>query len=183
MSLLSRSNRRALLDIKSQEWEASRKWPTFRTGTELRKRGADAFRRSTAMANSDIWTPEQLATYRAMQAGAKVSNRPARKDYKAQFEQQLRLVGIQVETEFIFAAPRKYRADYRVQGTNILIEFEGGLFAKGKQGHSSVAGILRDMEKANVAQLGGWIQIRIAPNHVVSGQALKWVEEAIGAAK
>jgi hypothetical protein len=40
----------------------------FHTGTESRKRGASDFRGSTAMAHSDIWTPEQLATYRAMQA-------------------------------------------------------------------------------------------------------------------
>ena len=131
------------------------------------------------MANSDIWTPEQLATYRAMQASTKPLNRPARKDYKAEFEQQLRLVGIQVETEFVFAAPRRWRSDYRVQGTMVLIEFEGGLFAKGKQGHSSVSGILRDMEKYNSAALLGYTVIRIAPNHVISGQALKWVEEAL----
>jgi very-short-patch-repair endonuclease len=110
-------------------------------------------------------------------------SKTVKKDYKSDFEVQMKLSGIQVETEFIFASPRKWRSDYRVKNTKVLIEFEGGLFAKGKQGHSSVSGILRDMEKYNSAALLGYTVIRIAPNHVTSGQALKWVEEAIGATK
>ena len=126
-----------------------------------------------------------LAQYHANDAMrlAMTGGTKPKKDYKSEFEQQLSLVGIQVETEFVFASPRKWRSDYRIQGTSILIEFEGGLFAKGKQGHSSVSGILRDMEKYNSAALLGYTVIRIAPNHVVNGQALRWVEEALGAAK
>lgn len=125
-----------------------------------------------------------LAEYRSLVGAPDVSKSKApTKDYKGQFEQQLKLVGIQVEPEFVFASPRKWRSDWRVQGTSILIEFEGGLFAKGKQGHSSVTGILRDIEKYNTAALLGYTVIRIAPNHVTSGQALKWVETAIGATK
>lgn len=116
------------------------------------------------------------AMRQAMSGGSKPRN-----DYKAEFEQQLSLVGIRFEKEFVFAPPRKFRADYRIIGSSVLVEYEGGLFAKGKAevSHAGVQSILGDMEKANLAQLGGWVQIRIAPNHVVSGQALKWVEDAI----
>lgn len=102
-------------------------------------------------------------------------------DYKAELLQQLGFVGIKVEPEFYFARPRKFRADYRVIGSRVLIEYEGGLFNKGRAGvsHAGVNSILGDMEKTNIAQLGGWIQIRIAPNHVVSGQALQWIEAAV----
>lgn len=133
------------------------------------------------------WTEQEWAEYNARRAGAVAHlrdvktaiNREVRTDYKAQFEQQLILVGIKFEREFVFAPPRKWRSDWLITGTKVLVEFEGGLFAKNKIGHGNVGGILRDMTKANEAQLAGFILIRIAPNHVVSGQALKWVEQAI----
>ena len=105
--------------------------------------------------------------------------RVSKTDYKEELLFQLRLVKIEVEPEFMFARPRKWRADYRVRGSRVLVEFEGGLFAKGKQGHSSVSGILRDIEKYNTAALLGWLVIRVTPKHVVSGEALKWIEQAV----
>lgn len=100
-------------------------------------------------------------------------------DYKARLLSQFAAVGIEVEPEFKIFADRRFRADWRIVDTRILIEFEGGLFHKSKMGHSSVTGILRDMEKANLCALAGWIVIRVAPNHVVSGQALLWIEHAL----
>jgi hypothetical protein len=110
-------------------------------------------------------------------------SREVKHDYKAEFEQQLSLVGIRVEREFVILPPRRWRADWRVKGANVLIEFEGGLFKKRAAGHSSVSGILRDIEKYNSAAIAGWLVIRITPKHVMSGEALMWVEEAIGAQK
>src|ERR1044072_3306007 len=102
---------------------------------------------------SSRWTHEDVANYQARR-GVKIEivsvepketnvriSREVKHDYKAEFEQQLSLVGIQVEREFVFAPPRKWRADWRVIGTRILIEFEGGLYAKRAAGHSSVTGI------------------------------------------
>lgn len=100
-------------------------------------------------------------------------------DYKTEFEQQLSLVGISVEREFFFHPTRKWRSDWRVKATRVLIEFEGGLFKKRAAGHSSVTGILRDLDKYNEAALAGFTVIRVAPPHVKSGQGLKWVERAI----
>lgn len=100
-------------------------------------------------------------------------------DYKEEFLQQLGLVKITVQPEFVFAPPRKFRADWRVVDTRILIEFEGGLFKREKGGHHSVQGVLRDIEKYNTAALQGWIVIRITPKHVVSGEALGWVIDAV----
>jgi hypothetical protein len=132
------------------------------------------------------WSEIDLANHLA-QRGCKLApqntspkiSREVKHDFKAEFEQQLSLVGIQVDREFYFARPRKWRSDWRVVGTLVLIEFEGGLFAKRAAGHSSVTGILRDIEKYNEATLAGWIVIRITPKHITSGQALKWVEQAI----
>ena len=133
---------------------------------------------------NDRWSHQDLAEILARRSGAAITpksvtiSREVKTDYKAQFEQQLSLVGINFETEYFFALPeRKFRADYRIG--KVLVEFEGGLFAKNKIGHGNVKGILRDMVKTNEAQLRGFILIRIAPNHVVSGEALQWVERAI----
>lgn len=79
----------------------------------------------------------------------------------------------------MFASPRKWRADWRVKDTRILIEFEGGLYAKRAAGHSSVTGIQRDIRKYNAAAIAGWIVIRITPEYVVKGDALKWTEDAL----
>ena len=131
------------------------------------------------------WTDQDLADYRARRGGkvepcANVKiDRSVAHDYKADFVQQLDLVGINVEPEFFFALPRKYRADWRVKDTRILIEYEGGLFKKRASGHLSISGVIDDIERINLATLLGWIVIRITPKHVVSGQALLWVEEAL----
>ena len=134
------------------------------------------------------WTEQEYQDYltrrgRSILASLPVAkqkiSREVKHDYKAEFEQQLSLVGIQVEREFYFARPRRWRSDWRAIGTTLLIEFEGGLFKKRKAGHSSVTGILRDIFKYKEAAIAGWTLIRITPNHVKSGQALKWVEQAV----
>lgn len=127
---------------------------------------------------TEVWSKTQYSDYLAS-TGKRSINREVKTDYKAQFEQQLSLVGIKFKREFYFALPRKWRSDWLIIGTKILVEFEGGLFAKRAAGHSSVSGILRDLNKYNEATLRGYMLIRIAPPHVVSGQALKWVERAI----
>jgi hypothetical protein len=101
-------------------------------------------------------------------------------DYKAEFEQQMSLIDLKFEREFYFALPkRRWRSDWHILTTNVLVEFEGGLFAKDKIGHGNVGGILRDIEKYNSAALLGYVVIRITPMHVSSGQALTWVEQAV----
>lgn len=124
-------------------------------------------------------TKPRHSTVRESAAKAPTQKAESRVDYKAELLQQFALVGIKVEPEFKFCKGRKWSADWRVIGTNILVEFEGGLFQKSKGGHSSVSGILRDIEKYNAAALEGYTVIRVAPNHVRSGEAVKWVDAAI----
>jgi hypothetical protein len=63
------------------------------------------------------------------------------------------------ETEYKFAIPRKWAFDYAFTGVKIAVEYEG-LFDGGKA-HSSIGGILRDVEKYNKAQELGWIVLRV----------------------
>lgn len=100
-------------------------------------------------------------------------------DYKAILVQQCEIAGLKLEPEFKFHPERKFRADWLIAGSNVLVEYEGGLFSSGKRGHSSISGIHRDCEKANLAQILGYTVIRVTPKHVVSGQAFAWIQDAL----
>ena len=52
--------------------------------------------------------------------------------------------------------PRRYRFDFRIPLTNVLIEINGGTYARIRMGHSSGDGIARDYEKSRYAQMKGW---------------------------
>lgn len=121
---------------------------------------------------------------RPVEAQNKVSakSHSPKTDYKAMLVQQCEIAGLKLEPEFKFHPERKFRADWLVVGSQVLIEYEGGLYSGGKRGHNSIAGIQRDIEKANLAQILGYVVIRVAPKHVVSGQAFNWIADALAAA-
>lgn len=52
--------------------------------------------------------------------------------------------------------PRKFRYDFLIPGTNILIEVNGGTYSRIRMGHSSGEGQSRDYEKARYAQYKGY---------------------------
>ena len=92
-------------------------------------------------------------------------------------------------TEYVFAPPRRFRADYCWPlPLGVIVEREGGLYRGGRSprtaigGHSSVAGITRDMEKSNAAQLLGYCYLRFAPRELDSGAALPVIRQALRAA-
>lgn len=67
-----------------------------------------------------------------------------------------------LETEHLFMPGRKWRLDFAFSGVKIAVEYEG-IFKKdkGKTGHTSIGGVLRDIEKYNAAMLLGWRIIRV----------------------
>jgi len=90
------------------------------------------------------------------------------------FALQLKLAGIPFERRVKGIVPgRRFEWDFRVKG--LLIEVQGGIFQK--MGHSTGVGIMRDIEKANLALLQGWPTMAIAKAHIESGVALTWVQE------
>jgi len=56
--------------------------------------------------------------------------------------------------EFKFCYNRKWRADFAHPELKILIEYEGGIWNKGR--HIRGQGYIKDMEKYNMAQLLGY---------------------------
>ena len=98
-----------------------------------------------------------------------------RLDVSEQFLFQLKAVGLpEPECEYRFAPPRKYRFDFAWPERNVAVELEGGIFTR--QAHGSVTGILRDIEKYNLATSLGWRVFRVTPDMVKDGTALKLIE-------
>ncbi len=93
---------------------------------------------------------------------------------------QLKAAGLPEPTEeILFAASlgRRYRADLVYQDKKIIIEIEGGVYTK--QAHGSITGILRDIEKYNIAAVLGYRVIRILPGWIQTGEAVEWIRRAL----
>lgn len=98
---------------------------------------------------------------------------------------QIRAAGLPVpEREAMVIPGRRFRADFTWRDQAVVLEVEGGIFSQrnkgGTSGHSSAAGILRDIRKGNLYTLHGWRLIRAAAPHVRNGEALGWVADALG---
>lgn len=82
-----------------------------------------------------------------------------------------------IHREFMFARPRRWRADFAFPELRIFIEVEGGIWVRGR--HTRGAGFIKDCEKYNAAALNGFIVLRFTREHIVSGYAIRTVEKAI----
>lgn len=80
-------------------------------------------------------------------------------------------------TEYRFHSVRKFRLDFANPDKMLAVEVEGGTWVNGR--HSRGAGMKSDMEKYNLALLSGWRVLRVNGDHIKSGQAIKWIEEAL----
>jgi very-short-patch-repair endonuclease len=74
------------------------------------------------------------------------------------------------QCEYIFAPPRKWRADFAFPEKRLLIEVEGGIWTRGR--HTRGGGFENDCEKYNAATIGGWRVLRFSTDMVKRGNAL-----------
>jgi hypothetical protein len=58
---------------------------------------------------------------------------------------------LKLKSEYTFAYPRKFKADYAHPTARVLIDLQGAIHTRG--GHSTGAGIIRDCEKLMYANL------------------------------
>ena len=63
---------------------------------------------------------------------------------------------------------RRFVYDFFVPDAGVLIECNGGVWAKGQSGHSSGAGIQRDAEKINAAQINGYAIFVFTPDKLTT---------------
>lgn len=99
---------------------------------------------------------------------------------------QLKAAGIPFEREYRFYPPRRFRFDFVIKPTDergvpsnllLAVEVEGGAFSGG---HKRGADYHSDCEKHNLAMLDGWRTLRVTPTMVETGEALVWIEKALG---
>ena len=98
---------------------------------------------------------------------------------KTEFAEWLDLVSpYPVLREHRFLAPlRQFRADWCIVELRIIVEYDGVVH------HTTIAGAWRDALKGNLAQIAGWMFLRVNARSIRSGEAHELVEQAIEAAQ
>ncbi|WP_048763311.1 DUF559 domain-containing protein [Acinetobacter sp. 243_ASPC] len=125
-------------------------------------------------------TSISLAEYRAKFPIKKGKKRRSVKGQRVQSEgevtlaRDLRALKIGFEQEYKFHPDRKWRADFLITGSKILIEVEGGIWSGGR--HTRGKGFIADMEKYNAAAVMGFKVLRFDTQQVKSGLAIKQIE-------
>ena len=128
-------------------------------------------------------TSISLTEYRKLYGGGRKTATKRKKKVKgakvesvgeAALIQQLKTLKIEFEQEFQFHTTRKWRADFHIKNTKLLIEVEGGIWSGGR--HTRGKGYLGDMEKYNAATMMGFQVLRFSTEQVTSGFAIKQIE-------
>ena len=128
-------------------------------------------------------TSISLAEYRKLYGGGRKTATKRKNKVKgvkvesvgeAALIQQLKTLKIEFEQEFQFHTTRKWRADFHIKNTKLLIEVEGGIWSGGR--HTRGKGYLGDMEKYNAATMMGFQVLRFSTEQVTSGFAIKQIE-------
>lgn len=79
--------------------------------------------------------------------------------------------------ELRFAPPRRWRADLAWPAARVIVEVDGAVFVRGR--HTRGTGFMRDCEKLNAAVLAGWRVLRVTRPHILRGQAVQWITQAL----
>lgn len=82
------------------------------------------------------------------------------------------------EHPFAKSIGRRWRFDLAWPDHLVAVEVDGGVFVGGR--HVTGSGATKDAEKFSEAAAMGWRVLRVTPAHVESGQALGWIERALG---
>ena len=86
-------------------------------------------------------------------------------------------LGVAFEREYVYAPPRKFRADFFLPLYAILVEVQGGIF--NRKAHGSISGVLKDNERLNAATKAGWRMLRFSPDQVDNGDAKALISEVL----
>lgn len=82
-----------------------------------------------------------------------------------------------------FIPKRRFEADFYFPELRLVVEVDGGLWMP-RGGHTSGGGAKRDRERDILAYITGQIlTIRVATDHIRTGEAIDWVTEIIGIRK
>lgn len=111
---------------------------------------------------------------------------------RATLRARLESLGLTLRREVVFSPARKWRFDFALRFEANLadgivaampflaIEVEGGVWTNGR--HTRGAGFEEDARKYGEAVVLGWRVLRVTPDMVKSGEALRLVERALALA-
>lgn len=92
---------------------------------------------------------------------------------------QIRALGLpEPEHEYRAIEGRRFRFDFAWPSQKLLVECQGGVWSKGA--HGRPWGIKRDMEKLNLAQIGGWRVMQFETKAIENGEAVGIIAKALG---
>lgn len=92
---------------------------------------------------------------------------------------RLRAYKIGFEQEYKFYPKSKWRADFLITSTKILVEVEGGICIAGGGRHTKDKDCIGDMEKYNSAVMMGFTFLRFSTEQVNSGLGVQQIEKII----
>jgi very-short-patch-repair endonuclease len=81
--------------------------------------------------------------------------------------------------EHRFHPTRQWRLDFAWPDRKVAVECEGGVWIRGR--HSRGKGFIEDCSKYAEAALAGWLVFRVTAEHIKSGEAIRWLEQAMRA--
>lgn len=84
--------------------------------------------------------------------------------------------------EYRFIPGRLYRADFAWPNQQLLVECEGGVFARKGQGggwHQSIGGYIDDCRKYTLAALSGYRVLRYTAKEIRDGTAIREIRQAL----
>lgn len=84
-------------------------------------------------------------------------------------------------TEYRFLDSRKYRFDFAWIPERVALEVEGGVWTRGAHGRGS--GIIRDIEKYNLATCNGWRVLRVTPEELCTIETSELVAATLAIAR
>lgn len=141
------------------------------------KAGENEEKKKTANALS----PLEAAISKAQKNQAKKN--PAKKGDASELESRLaiQILGARLPApteQHRFHPTGRWRFDLAWPEQMLAVEIQGGIYIGGR--HSRANGYNGDCEKHNEAVLLGWRLLLVTTDHVSSGQALAWIERALG---
>jgi len=86
--------------------------------------------------------------------------------------------GIPYQREYRFAPPRRWRLDFAFPDHQLAVEVEGGIWVTGR--HVRPSGFIKDIEKYNHLTLLGWRLLRVVPDMIEDGEALRLICACLG---
>lgn len=76
------------------------------------------------------------------------------------------------EVEYAAHLGRNWRADFLWKRGRVILEVDGAA-------HRTKERFAPDLEKANIAQILGYVYLRVGRQHIQNGRAIAWLQEAL----